>query len=374
MNSAQLSISSPSAGGLRIVVRGHLSVQTLDEVWTQAAEAVSSAPAGPIVVDLSELEYCDGSGLALFAELRMRAAAAKKELVTEGAKPQLAQLLKMSTLRDATASELKPVPQPGFISNWGERTASLFSTMQAMVAFAGELTLALVWAVTHPRKIRWMDMLTVAEKAGVNAVPVVLLLGGLVGAILAFQIAVPLQRYGAVSIIPSILGISVARELGPLITAIIMAGRTGSAFAAELGTMKVTEEINALSAFGLEPVRFLAVPRLLAVMVVAPLLTVMNIIVAILCGYPIMLKFGYSFWYYTDAVQHAVTYVDLLGGVCKAPVFGLLIASIGCLQGLKTRQGPSAVGDSTTRAVVAGIVLIIMADLVFGVAYFFLGI
>ena len=138
--------------------------------------------------------------------------------------------------------------------------------------------------------------------------------------------------------------------------------------------MKVTEEVNALQTFGLDPVRFLVVPRVLAAVVMTPLLAVLNIFAGVLCGYIVMIDYGYSFRFYMNSVLNSVNHVDLLGGVGKTVVFGLIVAAIGCMRGLRTLRGPSAVGDSTTRSVVAGIVLIIVADMVFGVVYFYLGI
>jgi len=192
--------------------------------------------------------------------------------------------------------------------------------------------------------------------------------------ILAFQTANPLQKFGAQPLIPTIVAIAVVREMGPLITAVILAGRSGSAFAAEIGTMQVTEELNALKTLGLEPVRFLVIPRVLAAMFVMPLLTVFNIMMSIVGGYFVMAALGYSLNFYVDSVKSAVTYKDLLGGLFKGLVFALIIAGIGCLRGITTKSGPGAVGDSTTRAVVAGIVLTIVADAILGVLFYYLGI
>jgi phospholipid/cholesterol/gamma-HCH transport system permease protein len=163
------------------------------------------------------------------------------------------------------------------------------------------------------------------------------------------------------------------RELGPLITAVLLAGRSGSAFAAEIGTMKVTEEVSALQTLGLNPVRFLAVPRVLAAMLVTPLLTLYCNLLGVLGGYTVMAGYQFTFRQYLSAVRNATNYQDLAGGVFKTVVFAFIIGGIGCMRGLRTGAGPGAVGDSTTRAVVAGIVVVIVADGLFGVAYFYLG-
>ncbi len=154
----------------------------------------------------------------------------------------------------------------------------------------------------------------------------------------------------------------------------ILAGRSGAAFAAEIGTMKVTEELSALKTMGLEPMQFLVVPRVLAALFVMPLLTVFNFAMSMVGGYIVMGSLGYSVSFYVNQVRAAVTVRDFLGGIFKSLVFAMIVAGVGCLRGTQTQSGPGAVGDSTTRAVVAGIVLTIVADAVLGVLYYNLGI
>ncbi len=372
---AQVEVQFSREGeALRVQIKGDLNAATLPDAWQRVDSAIEEHSPKRVVVDLSQIGYCDGAGLSLFAQIRRETAMRGGEASFEGGTAELRRLVDMSTLTDPRAEELKPVEPPGFVESTGRSAASSLKDLKELISFAGEMVAALAWACIHPLQVRWRDSLVVAQKTGVNAAPVIILLGGLVGAILAFQTAVPLERFGAVGLIPSILGVAIVRELGPLITAIILAGRSGSAFAAEIGTMKVTEEISALKTFGLDPVRFLVIPRVLAAVTMMPLLVILNIVAGVLCGYFVMMNYGYSFIYYFKDVTTTVTYTDLIGGLIKAPVFGLLVAAIGCVRGLGTLRGPSAVGDSTTRAVVAGIVLIIMADMVFGVVYFYLGI
>jgi phospholipid/cholesterol/gamma-HCH transport system permease protein len=164
------------------------------------------------------------------------------------------------------------------------------------------------------------------------------------------------------------------RELGPLMTAIVLTGRSGSSFAAELGTMKVNEEIDALTTMGLEPVRFLVVPRVIAAVAMTPLLSIFAGIIGVCGGSLVLIALDYSFTTYFKEVIKAATYGDFLGGIFKSVVFGLVIAGVGCLRGLETGIGPSAVGDATTRAVVSGIVLIVVIDGVFSVVFYYLGI
>lgn len=371
---AEIRLGDSTDDVLSISVAGRLDAAALVDVWPKMLKLISAPSIRRVRVDASGLSYCDGAGLGLFAELRRVVTSRGGEIDFAGLTPELGRLVGMSTLADPLAEELKPVRPPGLVTKVGQAVAGILADIRDLITFIGEMAAALGWAARHPLQVRGREVAVICEKTGVNALPVICLLGALIGLIMAFQTAVPLQRYGAVSVIPAIVGIAMVRELGPLITAIILAGRSGSAFAAEIGTMKVTQEVDALQTLGLDPVRFLVVPRVLAAVLMTPLLTVFNIVAGVLCGYLVMANYGYSFRFYVNAVVSTVSYVDLLGGVGKTFAFGLIVAAIGCLRGLRTLRGPSAVGDSTTRAVVAGIVLIMLADMVFGVVYFYLGI
>ncbi|MGB2930729.1 MAG: ABC transporter permease [Desulfobacterales bacterium] len=238
----------------------------------------------------------------------------------------------------------------------------------------GEAGAALVQALLNPKQVRWKDAFLVAETAGVNALPVIGLVGFLMGLIMAFQAAIPMRQFGAEIYVANLVGLSMVRELGPLMTAVVLAGRSGSSFAAELGTMKINEEIDALITMGLDPVRFLVVTRVLAAVIMTPLLTLFADLIGVMGGSIVLLSMGYSLSSYFNQMVSMVNYVDLLGGLFKSIVFGLMVAGIGCLRGLQTEIGASAVGDSTTRAVVGGIVLIVVADGIFSVVYYYIGI
>jgi phospholipid/cholesterol/gamma-HCH transport system permease protein len=225
-----------------------------------------------------------------------------------------------------------------------------------------------------PRTLRLTDTFLFAEKAGADAVGLVALLGFLIGMILAFQSAIPMGQFGAQIFVADLVVLSLFRELGPLITAVIIASRSGSAFAAEIGTMKVNEEIDALTTMGIDPVRFLVIPRVIAAVFVTPLLTMFNNLFGLIgCGV-VMLSLGFSPRIYIEEIQQAASLGDLIGGLVKTFVFGILIAGIGCLRGLQTKSGASAVGDSATKAVVSGIVAIVVVDGIFAVVYYFLGV
>jgi phospholipid/cholesterol/gamma-HCH transport system permease protein len=358
---------------LTLTIEGRLDVTTTGAVWRQVMAVVQKAPWQRIVVDASGIDYCDGAGVGLLVELCNQQNEVGGELEIRGLRPEFQRLLDLfdpAVLKEAQREKPRPVHVVEQVG-WG--AVGVWKDIHALIAFVGELCVALGQAVIHPRRVRWKDAFFVAETAGVNALPIVALISFLVGLIVAFQSAIALKQFGAEVFIAELIAISMIRELGPLMTAILLAGRSGSAFAAELGTMKVNEEIDALTTMGLDSVRFLVVPRVIASLVLTPLLAVFADIIGMMGGALVSVSLGYALATYTNRAVASIGTVDFLGGLFKALVFGILIAAIGCLRGLQTKIGPSAVGEAATRAVVSGIVLIVIADGIFGVVFYALG-
>jgi len=371
---ATVALDWPAADELRIVLQGRLIAATLPAVWDAAREPILQRKPRRVEIDASGVDYCDGAGLGLFLELRRSAATVGGDVTLLGLSDELTRLVRVSTLDDPLAPQLAKPPRECLPQRTGRATARFVRELAASVAFVGEMSVALATAAARPSRIRGRDFWLTCQKVGVDALPVVCLLGGLIGLIMAFQTATVASRYGATPFIPAAVSLSIVRELGPLIVAIIVAGRSGAAFAAEIGTMKITEELDALRTLGLPPTTFLAVPRVLAAVVTVPLLTVFANVIGIAAGVIVMRRYGYSVMYYITSVQSAINYMDLLGGLAKSLVFGLIVGAVGCMRGLRTQTGPSAVGDSTTRAVVTAIVLVVIADMIFGIVYDALGI
>jgi phospholipid/cholesterol/gamma-HCH transport system permease protein len=211
---------------------------TLPEIWPQVVEGLRGVAPGEVALDVSPMTCVDSSWLALFAEIRRLAARAHAELTISGLTPALKTLLDMAVPSRPDAAQLDAPRPPGFITEVGEKTAGGLARLQSIVSFAGELFSGFFWAMTHPRLVRWRELSMSCEKAGADAAPVVLVLGFLIGVMLAFQAAEQTERYGVRTIIPNVVAVAVARELGPLIASLLLAGRSGSALAAELGTMK----------------------------------------------------------------------------------------------------------------------------------------
>jgi len=365
----------PGAGGVvRLIIRGRLDAQSVGSLWTQIVGTVvrSQPPRGE--VDAHDMESCDGVGIALLQELKVRQEGIHGEFQIEGLRRELAELMGLF--------EIGPAPQPGrrssaavrFFESVGGSALGLLEDLGAQIGFLGETAWKLSSALVHPGRIRWGDTILIAEKAGADGVAITALLGFLIGLILAFQSTLAMAMFGAQIYTADLVVIATFRELGPLITCFVLASRSGSAFAAELGTMKVNEEIDALKTMGIDPVRFLVLPRMIAAVFVAPLLTLFNDLLALVGCFVVMLAIGFAPVVVLDQIHQAANLTDLLGGLAKTLVFGGLIAEIGCLRGLQTGIGASAVGNAATKAVVSGIVAIVTVDGLFAVVYYFLGI
>ena len=256
-----------------------------------------------------------------------------------------------------TASKRTP-----FLERIGDLTDSYISAITQTLSFIGDASVALTGAVRHSARYRTVDLAQNISDCGPNAVWIVSLISFLVGVILAFMGAVQLQQFGASIYVADLVGIGMLREMGAMMTAIIMSGRTGAAFAAQLGTMKVTQEVDALTTMGISPFQFLLLPRVIALVLMMPLLCLYSDLLGILGGAFVGVgMLGLSFTNYMRETIHALTVTNLALGLIKATVYGGLIAFAGCLRGFQCGSSASAVGDAATRAVVTSIVLVVVA-------------
>jgi phospholipid/cholesterol/gamma-HCH transport system permease protein len=372
---AHLDITEPTAGApARLALSGHFDAYSIAAVWQDARRALARFALQPVVVDAAGVQYCDGAGIALLVDLLRQPRSAGAEVRVEHLDPRYQALLAQfdpAAFNPARGHRRPPTP---LTERLGQAASQALRNMYSAVAFIGEVGVAFLAALRHPRQVRWGDTLLVAQRMGVEGLPIISLVGFLMGVILAFQSAIALRKFGAEILVADLLGISLMRELGALMTAIVLAGRTGAAFAAEIGTMKVNEEIDALTTMGLEPARFLVVPRIVAALAMTPLLTLYSILIGLVGGGLVMLTFDIPWTLYRSELFAFVSLTDFLGGMAKTFVFGLIVAWVGCLRGLETRSGAAAVGLSTTSAVVTAIVLIVAADGVFALVYYHLGI
>jgi phospholipid/cholesterol/gamma-HCH transport system permease protein len=371
--------------GLEYVFSGRMDADGIADVWKPACDGLAGPvdPAGrtgrtgtELALNLSGVTWFDMAGAALIVHLDRTARDRHWETVRmtglDKSATTLVERLSQTDLSvpDPAGSAARPLRR--MVEHQGRILGDFWQDVHTFIAFFGELCWFFGASLIRPGRVRWDETLRVAEQAGVNALPIVSLISFIVGLVMAFQSAIPMKMFGAEIYVANLIGLAMVRELGPLMTAIVLAGRSASAFAAEIGTMKINEEIDALSIMGLEPVRFLILPRVIASTIMTPLLTIFAVLVGILGGAVVILSLGHPFSAYYNQVVGFVSWGDFAGGMIKCFVFGVLIAATGCIRGYQTRQGPSAVGEAATRAVVSSIILIAVFDGIFSIVYYVL--
>jgi phospholipid/cholesterol/gamma-HCH transport system permease protein len=252
----------------------------------------------------------------------------------------------------------------------GQKATAGIGQTYALFGFVGESAMALAGWLAHPGRIRWRPIVFNLRSGGYDALPIVGTLSFLLGIVVAYQGADQLRQYGANIFVADLVGLSMLREFAPLMSAIIIAGRSGSAYAAQIGTMSVTQEIDAMRTIGIAPLEMLVLPKVLALIIALPLLTVFADLLGVAGGMLMArAQLGVGFGEFLDRFSKAVSVTSYLVGICKAPVFATIIVVVGCFQGFRTHGGPDSVGRQTTRAVVQSIFLVIVADALFSVAF-----
>jgi len=359
-------IAQPGPQGL--VLSGRWTSLGLGTLGQRLA-SIRSPRGTQAVADATHIEALDTAGAWLLHTLLQRLA--KEGVNVSGLRPEFARLMATVAPQLAAQAAAPPGPRPDApspLERLGRRAAAGAGEVLERLAFVGECAEALAGWVLHPGRIRWRPVLFNIRSAGVDALPIVGLLSFLLGVVVAYQSADQLRRYGANIFIADIVGISMLREFAPLIAAIIIAGRSGSAYAAQIGTMAVTEEIDAMRTLGIAPLDMLVLPKLIALSIALPLLTVCADLLGIAGGMVMaQSQLGVGYGEFLDRFAKAVDPGTLLVGIGKAWVFAAVIAIVGCFQGFRTRGGADSVGRQTTRSVVEAIFLVIVADALFSV-------
>ncbi len=338
------------------------------------AEATRSGGVQQLTVDASALGRWDSVLPAFLYQVAGAASAAGAALVADGAPDGLRRLLAIAQAVPSRSTGSVEV-RPPIVARVGLAVFAWWAGIVDAVSFVGEVVLAFLVFVRGKAKFRVQDVARVFFQAGPAALPIVTLIGLLAGFILAFSGGNELQMFGAQIYVANLVTTGMAQEMGPLMAAVIMAGRTGASFAAELGTMQVNQETDALRTLAVEPVEFLVVPRMLALMLMLPLLACYAMFMGILGGGIVGVAiFGIDPLQYAQQMQQMIGIGDFAGGVFKAAVFGIIVAVSGCLRGMRCGQDAAAVGNAATSAVVTSIVGIVVADAVINVLYHVLGI
>jgi phospholipid/cholesterol/gamma-HCH transport system permease protein len=363
---------------------GQTLVLRLSGAWSlhgdvPAPAAVESALQGSkprsIAFDTRNLEHWDTGLLTFVAHVGELGARAGVEVDRSGLPAGVGRLLALAEAVPERQGARAEEEDESVVERIGEATISATESIIDTVAFLGEAARAVGRLFLRRARYRGSDLFTLVQQAGAEALPIVTLISFLVGLIFAFVGAIQLQQFGATIYVANLVGIAMGRDMGAMMTAIVMAGRTGASYAAQLGSMKVTQEIDSLVTMGISPMEFLVLPRMVALFLMMPLLCLYSDFVGILGGAAVgvgMLHLSAVTYYQQTA--HAVTLSNLVGGVFKAAVYGVLIAIAGCLRGMQSGNSSSAVGEATTSAVVTSIVAIVVACGVFAVVFYILGI
>ncbi len=348
--------------------KGSWTVRNIANIEFPALKPATSKTS--LILCGNEITDVDTAGLFLLHKLEQQLIEQGYTLEKQGFDTEQSALMTLVEKKSENLVLPKPRPKIPRLEAIGRASMEGYKSALEFLAFIGETCVALFYSILSPRRLRWTALLNVVESAGSRAIFIIGLLSFLIGMVLVYQMGLQLRNYGATIYVADILGVSLLREFSPLLTAIIIAGRTGSAFTAQIGTMKVNEEIDALRTFGLSSTELLLLPRMLALIIVLPLLTVVSEITGVVGGMLVsksMLQIPYTS--FIDRFQEAIPLKTYVLGMIKVPIFATIIAMVGCFQGLKVSGSAESVGQRTTVSVVHSIFLIIVADAAMSIVY-----
>ncbi|HOK95133.1 MAG TPA: ABC transporter permease [Anaerohalosphaeraceae bacterium] len=366
------SVKRSKTGEVHLELAGSLTYAFVGSLWNPCIHAVRHSNPQKLIIELDKMKDYDSAGIGLLTFLQSLGRKKGYSVEIAHLPTELAALLE----RYCQTGEKPSAPPAGLgaVASLGKTAAEILADIHSLIAFFAQVLVTGLRYAVHPLRFRWNDFFVMTELAGFRALGIVSLLGFLFGLIIAFSSAMPLRQFGVEIYVADLVAIALARVLGPFITAIIVAGRTGSAYAAEIGTMKINNEIDALEVMNLDPVGFLVLPRVLAAILATPLLTVIANLWGLAGSGLVILSLGYPLSSYLQHVESLLSAADVLVGIVKAVVFGGLVGMVGCLRGLQTQLGAGAVGIATTRAVVTAIILLVITEGIFAVLLHYLGI
>jgi phospholipid/cholesterol/gamma-HCH transport system permease protein len=377
---ARLEIARPDAASLMLELSGAWVLRRnvpdlVDAVERRGLAGSAGGGVRRIGIDAERLEAWDSMLIAEMRRLKVLCTERGVELDLGGLPEGAHHLIDLATGAPVAKPPRRSRSRHGIVTAVGSECLMAARAIGDMVGFLGETIQALIAAVRGRARYRWADLFQIVQENGPAALPIVGLVNFLVGMIIAFIGSIQLEKFSAEIYVANLVGIGVVREMGPMMTAIILAGRTSAAFAAQLGTMQVNEEISAFRTLGIQPMQFLVLPRVIALVAMVPLLVIYANVIGIFGGAVVaMFKLNISLTLFYEQLITAVTITDWAGGLVKAAVFGVIIVLSGCLRGMQAERSASAVGRAATSAVVTGIVFIIATDAVFTTVYIALGI
>jgi len=366
IQSCQYEIAETDDGSITIYIQGGMDSSNASRMIEIFGSLINDRQPSSLTVDLKKVTYLDDFGALVLVELKDMMTRSNGLFDLKNAREEVLSMLHSETPAETTS--FITVRPPNMFIRFGDAIIQYAADIKYLISFVGSVCIAFVNSLLHPKSLRMEETFLYMQKTGVDALPIVGLISFLLGLIVAFMSSVQLQLFGANIYVASLVSLAMCRELGPIMTAIIVAGRSGSSFAAEIGTMKISEEVDALFTMGFDPTQYLVVPKILASVIVVPMLTLFSDIFAILGGLVVgVFMLDLTVNAYISETINTLTVFDVSWGIFKSGVFALLISWIGCLRGFQVKGGAASVGHSTTSAVVSGIFLIIVSDAVFTV-------
>jgi phospholipid/cholesterol/gamma-HCH transport system permease protein len=365
-----------AAGGVLVEAGGHWDVTSVGRLDAEL-RGLRAGPGAAVVIDLGGVERLDTAGAWLLHRMLgdLAAAGARPEIVQ--AKPDHRIMLEQVAANDRPCEIEPPAVNPllQILARLGEGTVDALEEGAQVLSFFGHVIVALGRTLLRPGRLRFTSLVHHMEDVGLNALPIVGLISLLIGVVLAYQGASTLKQFGAEIFVVNLIGISILREIGILLTAVVVAGRSGSAFAAAIGSMVIREEVDAMRTLGLDPMEVLVLPRLLALVLTLPMLAFFADMMGLLGGAAMAwIVLDVSPAAFVSRLNDAIVLWTFWTGIIKAPFFGFLIGMIGCLEGMRVRGSAESVGRQTTRAVVTSLFLVIVVDALFSIFYSTVGI
>jgi len=362
-----------ASGTVTFKLMGRQTIQRLAAIEKRVAESAEEEYAEKYVWDLSELKSMDSSLALLIAKHKVKAEKNGREVIFTAMEDEVKKMLAMAQEHAHFDSIFKP-PKVSVLEAVGLDLFDRRQKLASFLAFFGQLSLIFYSAFFNLRQIRWKEISFEINESGIRALPIIFLTTFLIGVVVAYQSATQLKLYGANIFIVDMLGISILRELAPMLAAIIVAGRSGSAYAAQIGVMKITEELDAMRTMGFDPFAFLVLPRVLALVIMMPILIFFADIAGLMGGMLIAkIDLGLSTTLFMDRFVEVVKVKHFWIGLIKGPFFALLIASIGIYRGLQVKNDTQSIGFNTTKAVVESIFAVIICDAFFSIVFTNLG-
>lgn len=364
-----IKVEGEKGGDVTFYISGRMALDKLNVLMPEIQAHMTESMPAKLTVDLAGVEYLDSAGALVLVQLAGEAQTKSIPFDLANMTDEAKRIMGLLDREALTTAPLDYDKGPAnILEEMGHASRELLNDLIRVMTFMGELLRAMAYSFLHPRSIRWGDVLLYMKRAGADGLPIVSLISFLLGLIMAFMSSLQLKQFGANIYVASLVAVAMVCELGPLMTAILVAGRSGSAFAAEIGTMKVNEEVDALVAMGFDPICFLAVPKVLATMLVVPLLTLYADLFAIGGGLLVgVVGLDLTVHTYVQQTFESISTFDIVSSLIKAVVFAALIAGIGCQRGFHVKGEAQAVGTATTSAVVSAMFLIIVTDSAFAI-------